>query len=377
MAVRVAHFLDKLFYGGGQRHVQLLAKHLRQYGFDSVIVSTNRHEFAREFESDGIPFRQVGCLSLNSILSVLRSHRIDIIHVHGTRFSISLRLLRPVLGVPVVLTLHGNHARKYALLPGSKWRAAAWARRSLDRFLNRYLDMLICVSEEDLRLLTESGQANPGKSTVIHNGLPVESYAPPATVGRALRKSPTRGRYVVTCVARFAYAKGHRYLLEAIPEVTAAIPGTEFLLIGDGELMEKIRTTAYKVMALSPETVQFLGVQPDVRAYLWDSDLFVLPSLWEGMPLALIEAMAAGVPQVATNVCGNREVVAAGVTGELVEPADGPALASTIIKLLRDHQLRRRYAENSLARARERFGVEKMVESTRQTYIRVLDSMGR
>jgi glycosyltransferase involved in cell wall biosynthesis len=95
------------------------------------------------------------------------------------------------------------------------------------------------------------------------------------------------------------------------------------------------------------------------------------------MPLALIEAMAAGVPQVATDVCGNREVIDPDETGILVEPASGEALADAIIELLEDDELRREFAENSLIRSRQLFGIDKMVDATMEAYGCVLDRVNK
>ena len=160
--------------------------------------------------------------------------------------------------------------------------------------------------------------------------------------------------------------KGHRYLLEAAPSVLKACPSTVFLIAGRGECETALREQA-RSLGIDAQ-VRFLGFRQDVPALLAICDVFVLPSLSEGLSIAILEAMAAARPVVTTRVGGNPELVVDGETGVLVEPADARRLASAVIRILTDPAEARRLGENGLSRVRGRFNIGAMVREYEATY---------
>jgi glycosyltransferase involved in cell wall biosynthesis len=171
---------------------------------------------------------------------------------------------------------------------------------------------------------------------------------------------------VILTVARFAPQKGHQVLLEAIPTVLAHQPAAQFLWVGDGPLLPALRARA-KSLGVGNH-LHFLGRRDDVPELLGAADLFVLPSRFEGLPLAVLEAMAAGLPVVGTQVCGTQEAVADGRTGQLVPPDDPPALANAITALLSQPALAARFGAAGQQRFARLFGAGRMAQETADLY---------
>jgi glycosyltransferase involved in cell wall biosynthesis len=160
--------------------------------------------------------------------------------------------------------------------------------------------------------------------------------------------------------------KGVAYLLRAMPGVLREQPGAVLVVVGEGPLDSELRALAAE---LGIETrIRFLGPRSDMAAILGIFDVYVLPSLREGLPLALLEAMAAGCPIVATEVGGVPSVVEPGVTGELVPPKDPDALAAGILSLLADERLRRKFSEAGPRLVRDRYSVEAMTRRYERLY---------
>jgi glycosyltransferase involved in cell wall biosynthesis len=201
--------------------------------------------------------------------------------------------------------------------------------------INRLVDRIITVSAEARRSHLAAGLARPEQVVTIPNGIDANAFGSrDATAHAHLRRelglAPTAP--IVGTVARLSEQKGHRYLLDAWPQVRAAVPDAQQLLAGDGPLRGELEQQAAALGVA--ESIHFLGTRADVPALLGLITVAVLPSLFEGMPLFVLEAMAAGRPVVGTRVCGASEVIADGETGLLVPPQDPAALAAAVISLL-------------------------------------------
>ncbi len=171
-------------------------------------------------------------------------------------------------------------------------------------------------------------------------------------------------------MASFQEYKGHASLIDATVQILEKFPNTKVLLVGDGPRRSQMEN---KVSALAlSDTIIFTGIRQDVREILPLFDLFVLPSLSEGLPVSILEAMAASKPVVATYVGGVPEAVVDGVTGLLVPPRDPTALAQAIVHLLGDPDLRQQMGQAGRERVLEHFSVERMVERTQNLYEQLL-----
>ncbi len=163
--------------------------------------------------------------------------------------------------------------------------------------------------------------------------------------------------------------KGHRFLLEAMPEILRRWPKARLLVIGRGEL-EVVLKEQVERLAIGAN-VHFLGMRPDVPRLLSLLDVFVLPSLSEGLSLALLEAMASGKPVVATRVGGNPELIDHGKTGFLIQPEDEKDLAAHLLNLLSDPGMMQQFGRQASERVREHFSMGQMVDRYRDLYARL------
>lgn len=228
--------------------------------------------------------------------------------------------------------------------------------------MTRAMDRVIAVSDEVRERYRRKLRVPASKLAVVRNGIPIPSC--PQAPDPALRAELVRGRpdYVVLTPARFHEQKGHVYLLEAV----AQVPDVTVVLAGDGELRPAMEARARELGIM--DRCVFLGHRSDVPDLLAAADLFVLPSLFEGLPLSVLEAMAAQRPVIATAIGGTDEAVVDGETGLLVPPRDSAALAAAIRRLRTDSVLARRLAERARMQVTARFSADVTAQGVMQVY---------
>jgi glycosyltransferase involved in cell wall biosynthesis len=276
---------------------------------------------------------------------------------------------------PVVAYLAGVRVRVSSQRMSLKGRSTwlLW----LDRWIaNSFLvEKMVSVSEGTRRFCIEVQGIKPEKLITIHNSIDLNRFSPTAideTSIQHLRSSlglSVHSRVVIT-VARLHPQKGHRFLIEAIPAVMEEFPDTHFLFVGEGELQQDLLN---HVKQLELEShVHFLGARQDIPELLALSDLFVLPSLWEGLPNAVLEAMAMGTPVIATAVDGCPEVIHNGKTGLLVPPGDSDALSQAICSLLGNAELRQALACAAQHWVVENCSEEKNISAFEQLYAQLV-----
>lgn len=247
------------------------------------------------------------------------------------------------------------------------------ARRSiaLQRLLSPCVDRYIAVSDDLAGRLSRTFGFPGSKLTVVPNGISLERFGKPPDPALRRELDQGTGRPVVLTIARLDAAKGLDHLLDA----AARVPGALFVVAGEGPLRSALEARAQQPGLA--DRVRFLGQRWDVPDLLGAADLFVLPSLSEGLPLTVLEAMAAGTPVVATAVGGTSEAVVHGETGLLVPPADADALAGAIRTLLADRERGEQLAAAARERIRERFSAEAMVRRITGIYEDVLSARDR
>jgi glycosyltransferase involved in cell wall biosynthesis len=228
-------------------------------------------------------------------------------------------------------TLRREHLTRHRWLLGAKRFAHRW----LYRLGSGLVDGVIAVSDDTARSFAEETGTPAERIHVVCNAVDVETFVgvreKPATRARLGFED---GDHLMIAVATFKPQKGHRVLVEAVDAVARRVPRLHVLLVGDGELAGSI-SAEIATRGLAGR-IHMLGTRRDVADLLAASDSFVLPSLWEGLPVALVEAMASGLPVVATAVSGTSQVVDQGVTGWLVPAGDAAALAEAIAQLVSD-----------------------------------------
>lgn len=230
------------------------------------------------------------------------------------------------------------------------------------------IDGLIAVSHAAYRSFCAAG-IPAEKLHAVQNGIRLR---PVQEVGEDVRRTlglPPQARLVLT-IGRFTEQKGHVYLADALPALRHAVPDVHLLWVGNGPLEEDLRRQVGRLRL--EDHVHFMGKRQDVPELLAQCDLFVLPSLFEGLPLILLEAMAASRPVVATRVCGSEETVVDGETGRLVPPCDPAALADAMIDALTQPERARAWGEAGRRRFERQFTAARMAEETSRLYQRLL-----
>lgn len=298
------------------------------------------------------------------IYRLLRRERFDLVHTHTSKAGIVGRIAARLAGVPyIVHTPHGQAFNGYA-----GWVLTAFFV-FLERWTATFTDRIIGLTDQEIRDNLERRIGEPRQFVNIPSGIDLRRFdrseGDPANAKASLGLSPTAR--LIGSVGRLDPVKGHTYLLDAFADLAPCFPDLYLALVGDGELLTDLRSRTEH--AGLTDRVLFLGWREDIPSLLHAFDLFVFPSLSEGMGRALVEAMAAGLPIVATNVCS--EVLGDGEAGYLVEAASAPSLASGIEKLLVDPELRSRLAEAARRRARN-YSVETMLQKIEAVYQDVL-----
>jgi glycosyltransferase involved in cell wall biosynthesis len=303
--------------------------------------------------------------NVGDIRFVLQQNEIDILHTHGGVAGFFGRRAATKAGTPVIVhTLHGIHYLHYRN-PLLKFLYILQ-----ERHFSRRTDAVIFVSDADIEMGKKHRLAPEGKRRLIKNGVDIRSLIHSEELGQ--KKEDLRVKFklsppVIGTVARLHRQKGILYLLRAAKEIQGRHPEARIVVVGGGPLEESLRRQAAKLEL--GRNFLMLGERTDAREILSLFDIFVLPSLWEGLPLVLIEAAALGKPMIATDIDGVREVIRNGENGILVPPRDPAKLAESVIRLIEDPSLASKLGVNAEKEIPLLFPLSRMVEKTQQLYL--------
>jgi glycosyltransferase involved in cell wall biosynthesis len=300
--------------------------------------------------------------SLIGLARWMRQNRFDVVHTHGSKAGFVGRLAAKIVRVPVIVhTAHG-----WAFNPFQARRTFVFYL-TLERLAARWCDAIICVSGEQAAWTRQLHVGRPSQVHTILYGIPVKprrghdaTASPRTELGARLDTS------LILSVARLMPQKNHADLLRAMSLLREDVPSAKLLLAGDGALRERLETLAQSLGLDS--SVQFLGFRTDVDHLLDACDVFVLSSLWEGMPLALLEAMAAEKAVIATDIMGTREAIRHGETGVLVPPRDPHALAAAIEELVKNREKASAMARRAREEIENRFSLERHFQELQGLY---------
>ncbi|MFP5264735.1 MAG: glycosyltransferase [Blastocatellia bacterium] len=364
---RVLHLINSFEIGGTERQAAALLGRLDPERYDIRLAALrNRGPFYKEIEGrfPNVPefpltsFYNLNALrQLSRLTALMARERIDILHAHDFYAGIIGGAAGRLAGVQVIACQRHLKLSDRAI--------HEWGTRLIHRMAHRIL-----VNSEAIRdhiLSRDAAQA--GKIVVVKNGISPAADPPEA---RDLHDRVCReleldvDSRLVGMVARLQPVKGHRFFLEAAARVIDKEPKARFVLVGDGPLKSDIEGQAANLGLQG--RVRLLGDRPDAARLAASFDLLVLSSLHEGLPNAVMEAMAAGVPVVATTVGGTKELIVDGETGYLVPPADSDALSERIAFALANTADRRRVAEAARRFIGAEFGMGRMVESVEKLY---------
>jgi glycosyltransferase involved in cell wall biosynthesis len=225
------------------------------------------------------------------------------------------------------------------------------------------------VAQNDFDIGIKAKVVKKGKSVVIHNGVDADKFSTgDDNIEFKIKLKKENDTIIIGSIGRLHYQKGYEYLIEASVSILKNYPQAKFVLIGEGELRDSLEFSAKKKGVYN--SFIFLGNQTEIPELLKQIDIFVLPSLWEGLPLVLLEAMASKKPIVATDVNGITEIIHSEEEGILVPSKNSAALSSAILRLLKNDELRERIASKGYIKVMNEFHLNKMIEKTESVYLK-------
>lgn len=340
--MRIIHFVNSLGCGGAENLVLDLSYQMQRQGHQVLIISlSDKIEYQDKLQRYGLEVITCGFAGtiyhwralLNTqiiIRNTIKEFKPDILHSHIFLSDLFARINKPAYA-RLITTLHSNEPW---------WNGATLKHRLKTKLegltARRFVDRFISVSE---RAKTEAINAlgiAPESCVVVMNGVDIASFS----------QTPRRqkDKRIIIQVARFYPEKAHDLALLAFAEVTRVVPNTELWLVGDGPLkpqMEQLAVTLHL-----EQQIKFLGIRQDVADLLAQADIFLLSSNREGLPISVLEAMAAGLPIVTTKVGEIPKVITEAETGLLVEPGNQDDLVRQLLRLLQDATLAEQIAQN-------------------------------
>ncbi len=373
---KIFYLLDSLNIGGTETQAVELARRMDPAKYDVTLACLRKEGpllanlngssvNVVEFHPKGGIDSPQGLYQLARMVAFLRRGKFDVVHAHDLWSNMIGVVAGKLAGVPVIVTSQRDLSHD------------AWYKSSRKKWLRRAqsASSAVLTNASMIRegLVRDEG-LDPQKVRVIHNGVDLDRFR--AAPGARARLFPgmERAKIVVLVGNMHTDVKGQPTLIAAAPGIGSRCPQARFVLVGDGEMRAQFEQSAEAVGVES--RFLFVGRRSDVADILAACDLAVLPSAAEGMPNAVLEYMAAGLPVVASAVGGNLEVVEDGVTGLLVPPGDAVALGNAVARLLDDDALARSMAEKAREMVERKFSFERLTREVGALYEELLQAKG-
>jgi len=338
--LNIVHICDHLGWEGSRMHgvKRLFAWMIPRFDasrFNVSLVSLRKQDLSADtLEEFGIDVTYLARhkfdpATVTALLKVLRDKNADLVHLHGYGATTFGRLCAWRMRIPAILHEHANHTD------------TPWFQKVADRILAPHTDLAIAVSASTGEFTTRARLMPADRTKVVYLGAPLDEFARTRSAGEIAAARQALGIAPATValgtITRLMPAKGNQYLIEAAPMVLAKHPNARFFIVGEGELQPELESQA-RALALGDRLV-FVGFTRDVAAALSALDIVVFPSLWEGTPLTMFEALAMGKPIVATDADGLLDVLTDRKDALIVPKASAAPLAAAMNDLLEHPEL--------------------------------------
>lgn len=360
--MRLCLFSDSECYGGAEYYITLVAEGLQRRGHSVTALISEHHSLDRWAET--LRKKQVNVvrgLAGYELIRWLRKAQPDILHVNlpgpYNAGCGSIAAIAKIAGVPVVVTT--EHLP--GIIGSVRFR---WAKH----FWGIWIDGVITETRANVGYLAKYHRIGPSKIFCIYHGIDTEGWNRREETRARTRESIGLGQddVVIALIGRLHPQKGHDYLLYAASRLKDKYPFCKYLLVGDGEWRAELEYLVGKFSL--QDKVHFLGFREDVPILLQIVDIVVIPSRMEGLPFVLLEAMAAGVPVVASGLECLKEVICHGENGFLIPVGDGVALAETLESLLRNRNSWAEIGQRARETVVQRFNLQTMLDRTEDLY---------
>ena len=380
---KICHISGTTLPGGGPEHIYQLLKRLNRNEWEVIICTSNDGSYWDKFNSlkvltYNLPLRQLSLFIAFKLLAILRKEKPDLIHTHGRGPGLYGRIIGKVLNIPVVHTFHGFHYEDLSPL-------MQWLLLATESFLALLTAQHIFVSASEKNRAGVVKFLDEENSTTIHNGVDHEYIHDLSVIRKTVFKSigceDWENNKILGSISRLSPEKGVLNLLSAFASTVKKIPGLRLIIIGG--FPEEHRDYYLKTIELIEkenlsEHVRILGYRQDALDILKCMDFFISPSLSEGLPISILEAFAAEIPTIATEITGNKDVVRNSVFGVLAEPDSVESLSQAIAKMVQlEHRDRDILKRNAYNRVKNHFSIEEMAGKTVLLYNQVLKGTPR
>ncbi|MFV1977124.1 MAG: glycosyltransferase [Candidatus Scalindua sp.] len=377
MRCNLLYVFDNMEFGGGERVFAQIINRLSDKKYKIIVACLPTGTFIEKIKGSKAQIKSFDMRNrfnpgvILQLSSLIKKERVDIVHSQGARADFFARIAAKLAGAPNVVSTVPMPVEGFDVNPIKKLIYMAF-----NRFSECFVDRFIVVSDALEKMMIEKHRIAPQKIVKIYNGIETDEYCI-SDEEIVHRRSSFRtkanigeGVPVIGIIGRLVWQKGFEYFIEAIPEVLKEFKEAWFLVVGEGELEDDLKVKSKKLKL--EDKIIFTGFRDDIEDVLASIDIFVIPSLREGMPVVLLEAMAMKKPIVATNIEGIMEILENGVTGLLVPPKDSKALAEAIITMFthKDESLQMGLTARKVVT--ERFGVDTMVQKAEEVYEELL-----
>jgi glycosyltransferase involved in cell wall biosynthesis len=376
--VRILHIVGESRFGGAGKVILGLGHTAQAEGWQVDILTTDP-VFQQAVTQHGLGLVNLDVIRreirpLWDLGGLVRLHRFlrreayDLVHTHTSKGGFVGRLAARLAGVPVIVhTAHGFAFHEGTPAPTRRFYS------TLERIASRWCDRIVSVSEFHRSWAIELGMCSPYRIIAIPNGIAVPGRNPVVKLVELRRQLGARhDDLLILSISRLAPDKGLKYLIEAAAILPPMGRRVQIVIAGDGPAQNPLEQLAANLGVT--DRVAFIGFREDIGDLLAACDLVVLPSLREGLSIALLEAMAAGKPIIATSIGSQREVSSHADMALLVRPADAPSLSESILRLVADRALMARLGNNARTVYENFYTENRMLQSYRKLYLDLLDA---
>ncbi len=377
MKHKILYVIDNLEFGGGERVFSQLINRLPRERYKIMVACLPTGVFVEKIKESGALIKPVDMRNRSNFKVILqlrglmKDQNIDIVHSQGARADFFARMAAMLARVPVVFSTVPMTVEGFDVNPIKKLIYIL-----LNRFSERFVDRFMVVSDALKKMMIEKHKIEPQKVVKIYNGIEKDDYVIAddeimcIRTGFRNKSGLEEDTPVIGIIGRLVWQKGIEHFIEVIPEILKEFKEARFFIVGDGPLENKLKAASKKLKI--DDKISFTGFRSDIKDILASIDIFVMPSLLEGLPMILLEAMAMGKPIVATNIDGINEVVENGKTGLLVPPKAPEALSEAIVNLLIHRDQACQMGINARRVVEERFGVDIMIRKVEEVYEELL-----
>jgi glycosyltransferase involved in cell wall biosynthesis len=376
------YVFDNLEFGGGERVFAQIINRLSGERYKIMVACLPTGAFIEKIGESEVEVKSVDMRNrfnprvILQLADLMKREKVDIVHSQGARADFFARIAARLARVPIVVSTIAMPAEGFDVNPIRKLIYMVF-----NRFSERFVDRFMVVSDALEKTMIEKHKIEPQRVVKIYNGIETDEYRISneevmCGKSRLMEEMGLENEVpVIGAIGRLVWQKGFEYFIEAIPNVLKEIPEAMFLIVGEGELKEKLKVKSEKLKV--KDSLIFTGFRNDIKEILQSIDVLVMPSLLEGLPMILLEAMAMGKPIIATDIEGIKEVLENVKTGLLVPPKDPKALTDAIVDLLIHRDKAYQMGNKARTVVNEQFSVDTMVEKVEEVYQELLQLSGK